>query len=228
MLTVPQFSKSYLKTEGTLCFPGFCISDAAIVVLSGGNGAGKTTFLDCVYRMCSNNLEIGCFYLRQMYEHLLFPYKPIWWNVCLWNIIEGNATTDQLKARAKEHLTKFGLDIDITRYPASLSGGEKHLVLVLQMMLSNHQLLLIDEPLTGVDAARIEVLWQLLKTLVLRHRKYVILTSHIPIPGMAAQTAISFAGFNRSKLKLSLVDGDSANLTEYPGSINENCGKNKN
>ena len=227
MLRIPEFSKEFDETDGTMHFPGFCFPSAAIAILSGGNGTGKTTFLNTVYAMCQNGLDTTCFYLKQMYEHLLYPYKPIWWNVCLQDVIRGNASTVELKKRTQKYLTKFNLGLDINRYPKSLSGGEKHIVLVLRMMLSDHKLLLLDEPLTGVDAARIQILWRLLETLVYEYEKYVLFTSHIPVPGIAEKKLISFVGFNRSKLTLSVVDGKDMNITKFDSSTIDDSDKNK-
>ncbi|MCU1406281.1 MAG: transporter ATP-binding protein [Glaciihabitans sp.] len=59
----------------------------------------------------------------------------------------------ELEARASELLVKFKLDAKSSDYAASLSGGQRKLLEMARALMSNPTLVMLDEPMAGVNPA---------------------------------------------------------------------------
>lgn len=60
----------------------------------------------------------------------------------------------------------------------SLSGGQRRSIDIARALLNNPDLLILDEPTTGLDIATRRSLWKLLNTLRLEHGLSILLTTH--------------------------------------------------
>lgn len=148
--------------------------DGAPVVLIGPNGAGKTTLLRVVsggHPPLAGRISVGehvlydsdggiCLapeerrigYVPQGYG--LFPHLTV-----LDNVAFGLAATragrsrDHRRTAAAALLREIDCEHLAGRLPATLSGGEKQRVALARALLSEPDLLLLDEPLAALDAA---------------------------------------------------------------------------
>lgn len=209
---IKPFTFSHSDGGPILAFPGIALATGDLLIVRGENGSGKTTLLNALHR--SRPFEPprtrrDILLIDQNYEHLLFPYKPVWWNLVLPRILQNsNADPGDLQALARESLRTFELEIDPDRLPGELSGGEKHLVVILRSLQARNSILLIDEPTAALDERRQEQLWQALARETSRHGRTVIAVSHTVPATLSAAQSESFQGF----------DGKTVNLTRYgPG-----------
>ncbi len=148
--------------------------DGAPVVLIGPNGSGKTTLLRVVSgghpplagRICVGDhvlydsdggiclapeeRRIG--YVPQGYG--LFPHLTVLENVAF-GLAAARAGRSRLQRRAAAAALLREIDCGhlAERLPATLSGGEKQRVALARALLSEPDLLLLDEPLAALDAA---------------------------------------------------------------------------
>jgi branched-chain amino acid transport system ATP-binding protein len=60
---------------------------------------------------------------------------------------------DELRARAHELLTRFKLDHQAQEYAAGLSGGQRKLLEMARALMSEPSLVMLDEPMAGVNPA---------------------------------------------------------------------------
>jgi molybdate transport system ATP-binding protein len=143
--------------------PGFTI-------LFGSSGAGKTTLLDCIaglrtpedgrivvgsaeqfnsagqINLPPNRRAVG--YLLQSLA--LFPHLSVNGNVEYG--LAGLSSTER-HARSRQILELFRIGGLAQRRPAELSGGERQRAALARTLVTRPRILLLDEPLTALDAA---------------------------------------------------------------------------
>ncbi len=84
-----------------------------------------------------------------------------------------------LKARLEEVLARLGLAARRDELVDSLSGGLRRRVEVAKALLHQPEVLLMDEPSTGLDPGARRELWQYIEELRAAHGVTVLLTTHI-------------------------------------------------
>ncbi len=148
--------------------------DGAPVVLIGPNGSGKTTLLRVVaggHPPVAGHIRVGdhvlydsdgggCLapeerrtgYVPQGYG--LFPHLSVLENVAF-GLAAARAGRSRVQRRAAAAALLREIDCGhlAERLPATLSGGEKQRVALARALLSEPDLLLLDEPLAALDAA---------------------------------------------------------------------------
>ncbi len=149
----------------------FQAAENSIAALFGPSGAGKSSIINMVAGLLTPNS--GSVFIRGrclfdsarginlppekrnvgyvFQEGLLFPHLSVKNNLLygLRRAPKGNngASFDQI-------VSLLGIEQLLARKPATLSGGEKQRVAFGRAILSNPDILLMDEPLASLDAAR--------------------------------------------------------------------------
>lgn len=139
----------------------FSVAAGERLALFGPSGAGKTTSLEVVAglvrpqrgkvvlagtdlsRVPPYQRRVGL--LRQ--DPGLFPHLTVKQNV----LYSANART-LASNLINETLTALELTELLSSSPRQLSGGQRHRVALARMLLAGHDVLLFDEPYTGLDA----------------------------------------------------------------------------
>ncbi|MEO7030978.1 MAG: molybdenum ABC transporter ATP-binding protein [Herbaspirillum sp.] len=168
---------------------------APIVALFGHSGSGKTSLVNCIagiLRPEQGHIEINGRVLFDstsginlppeqrrigyvFQDALLFPHLNVERNL-LYGSRFGSSTTPSIDAARVIQL----LDLTplLQRRPALLSGGEKQRVAIGRALLSNPQLLLMDEPLASLDGARRDEIISYIELLRDQLRIPIIFVSH--------------------------------------------------
>ncbi len=141
------------------------IPNGAFYTLLGPSGCGKTTLLRCIagfYQPDAGRLRFDADDVTQVPAHrrnigmvfqdyALFPDKTAFDNVAYGLRARGVARTE-LTERANRALDDVGLLDFAARYPAQLSGGQRQRVALARALVIRPRVLLMDEPLSNLDA----------------------------------------------------------------------------
>ncbi len=139
-------------------------------MLLGPSGCGKTTLLNCVagfVRPDAGRITLGTRvlfdsssgvnmpvperHLGYMFQNLaLFPHMTVEQNVQYGLVKLPSA---ERYARMMAMLESFRIPHLVTRKPGQISGGERQRVALARSLVTNPTMLLLDEPLSALDAA---------------------------------------------------------------------------
>jgi ABC-2 type transport system ATP-binding protein len=155
------------------------IESGEMFALIGPDGAGKTTFFRMVTGLLApTSGEIvkeghGSFgFVPQRFA--LYPDLSIDENLATRARFYG-LTRSHARERAQELLARVGLDRFGARLAGNLSGGMKQKLALVAALLTAPDLLLLDEPTTGVDPMSRREFWTLLHQL--HHEGLTIIVS---------------------------------------------------
>ena len=157
---VKQFSGQTVLQNLSLHIP-----DGAFYTLLGPSGCGKTTLLRCiagfyepdggrllfdkddVTRVSTHHRDIGMVFQ----DYALFPDKSAFDNVA-YGLRARKVAKAEIKRRVDEALDKVSLLALADRYPAQMSGGQRQRVALVRALVIRPRVLLMDEPLSNLDA----------------------------------------------------------------------------
>lgn len=161
----------------------FSLGRGEALAVVGPNGAGKTTLLSAIaglVRPSSGEVRI---FGHPPGQHLCLGYLPqhpqVEWNfpaTVLDVVLMGRVgragilrrLTPQDRRKAEAALRQVGLEALASRHIRDLSGGEKQRMLVARALAQEAQILLLDEPLAGLDMPGQEGILELLRELTVR------------------------------------------------------------
>jgi iron(III) transport system ATP-binding protein len=175
-----------------------------VVALLGPSGSGKTTLLraiagletpyrgsigigDHVFFDAGRDVELpaeerGLGLVFQSYA--LWPHRTVFENVAYGLKLRG-VSTSEIKARVEKTLSQIGLAHLAARYPHQLSGGQQQRVAIARALVYEPPVILLDEPLSNLDAKLREEARAWLRTLIVTLGLSAIHVTHDQVEAMA-------------------------------------------
>ncbi len=154
----------------------FEISQGEIVTLIGPNGSGKTTTAKMILNIM--NADEGQI-TRNTDKMAYVPQKiNIDWTMPLRVIDFMKITNDLNNNQVLESLTTTGVDKLLYNQIHNLSGGEFQRVLIARAIAKKPDLLVLDEPVQGVDYNGEIALYNLIKKISVNLNCGILLISH--------------------------------------------------
>lgn len=155
----------------------FACSNNTVLLVRGKNGSGKSTLLKILAgiieptsgKVISSAKKIG--YVPEHFpEHLRFRLQEYLLLTASFHGLTGESVHRELS----KYINLFGLEPFLRTPLTSCSKGTRQKVGIIQALLIRPDLLLLDEPLTGLDIESQQILIQLLK----EEQVPIIFTSH--------------------------------------------------
>ena len=123
------------------------IKEGEFFTLLGPSGCGKTTLLRMIAGF--NSIEGGDFYFGENYA--FFPHLNVFDNVA-YGLKARKVPAKDIKPRVEEALKLVQIDHLAQRKPSELSGGQQQRVALARAFVIEPSVLLMDEPLSNLDA----------------------------------------------------------------------------
>ena len=180
-----------------------------VVALLGPSGSGKTTLLRAVaglespkagtiaigernvfdgargFEMPAENRNLGLVFQ----SYALWPHKTVFDNVA-YGLKLRKLGASEIKDKVSDVLKNLGLGHLGERFPHQLSGGQQQRVAIARALVYNPPVILLDEPLSNLDAKLREEARAFLRELIVRMGLSALMVTHDQAEAMAISDRI--------------------------------------
>lgn len=192
-LEIQDVSKSFGGIQA-LNGVSLTIGDDELIGVIGPNGAGKTTFVNTITgfytpdrgKLIFNGKDITglkpnevlrrglgrtfqvtrAFRRMTVMENMLVPALAV----------HSDKNHTDAKTRAREVLDFLGMDHLRNDYARSLSGGQQKLLELGQLLMTDLDLLILDEPFAGVHPKLMEMIFEYINTVHAQGKSFIIIS----------------------------------------------------
>ncbi|MDW6093001.1 ABC transporter ATP-binding protein [Vibrio rhizosphaerae] len=210
-ITLSQLQKTYPGAKSAAVKGlDLTVKEGEFMCLLGPSGCGKTTILRMIAGIehttggslsindqLMDSVEHGCFVPPEkrgiglvFQSYALWPHMTVEENVAFGLKLQKIAKDERLQ-RCQDVMEKLRIAGYAKRYPAQLSGGQQQRVALARMLVVNPSVLLLDEPLSNLDAAlRLEMRAELRRI----HQTFgttIVFVSHDQWEAMTLATTIA-------------------------------------
>ncbi len=190
MIRVDNLSKNYGSVEAVRSI-SFSLNDSEIVGFLGANGAGKSTTLKMITGYLSptsgnvfvDEMDIitDCLEIQKMVGYLP-ELNPLYFEMKVHEYLKFHASIREIKGQdfseaLKRVVSECGLQGVVHRTVGNCSKGYKQRIGLAAAMIHDPKILILDEPVTGLDPNQIVEIRSLIKKL--GKEKLVLMSSHI-------------------------------------------------
>ncbi len=172
------------------------IAKGEFVAIVGYSGAGKTTLISMIAGLLQpdagslklNDLEItgpGPDRGVVFQNYSLLPWLTVFENILLAvEAVNPNWTVEKRKAHVEKYIAMVNLTPARDKKPGELSGGMRQRVSVARALAMDPQILLLDEPLSALDALTRATLQDEISRIWQQDRKTVVMITNDPDEGI--------------------------------------------
>ncbi len=187
-IRISNLSKSY-GPQVAVDNISFSVKTGEILGFLGPNGAGKTTTMKMITNYIdidSGDVLIGDRSVKDGTQKKHIGYlpenNPLYLEMPVMDYLAfcaalQSVAKDQIPGRVREMIRATGLDAEKHKNIGELSKGYRQRVGLAQALIHNPEILILDEPTTGLDPNQIVEIRDLIRTI--GREKTVILSTHI-------------------------------------------------
>lgn len=234
MIRAHDVSKSY-NGRHILDAVSFSLDAGEILCLLGPSGCGKTTLLRLLAGFeapDSGVIQRGEARIGFLFQdHELFTWRTVGRNIAL-GMELMNRDKNTIRSQTRSYLEKTGLSESANKLPREISGGMKRRAALAQVLATEPGLILLDEPLTGLDVIGRKRISDLIREYVRSRQAAALIVTHsIEETLFMADRAVIFtrppARIGR-ELALSDIQGKAAFEHIYSSFMHVNFSENSN
>lgn len=157
MVSVKDFCFTYHNGKEILNNINFELEKGEMLLISGENGCGKTTLLRSLKKEIapkgkkSGEIRLNgesAYLFQESDKNIIFrsPYEDLIFYACNLGI-----DAEKIEAKAKEVIDLFSLSYLMGRSTDTFSGGEKQILALASLLVTEPDLIILDEPLSQLD-----------------------------------------------------------------------------
>ena len=187
-----------------------------VTCLIGPSGSGKSTLLRCINHLekhdagelrvdgelvgyverdsklyelndkqiCNERAQIGMVFQR----FNLFQHLTVLDNITIGQVKVKGVSTDAARTRARQLLTRVGLEGKERHYPSQLSGGQQQRVAIARALAMEPKLMLFDEPTSALDPELVGEVLDVMKDLAKTGMTMIVVTHEMNFAREVANT----------------------------------------
>ncbi len=167
----------------------FSVNEGDFIGIIGRNGSGKSTFLKLLIgelKPLSGEIELNMNnkigYVEQVTFSNDYSFPANVLEIVLLGLYSKiglfRFANSKHKKRAQSALKTVGLESFEKQPITQLSGGQQQKVLIAKALVANPDLLILDEPMTGIDRESEKEFLELLHHINKEHGKTIIIVTH--------------------------------------------------
>jgi NitT/TauT family transport system ATP-binding protein len=164
------------------------LQDGEFVSIFGPNGCGKSTLINMISGMTPMDSGTVLFngkpiaktklsYVFQNYRDALFPWMRSISNI-QYPLRLLNLDRKSRDRRVEALLAEFDVRIDLHRNPYELSGGQQQTISILRALITDPEVLFLDEPFSALDYEMTLFMRERLQHVFMKRRNTMIFVSH--------------------------------------------------
>jgi len=178
-----QFDDGYIYRDFDLD-----LRDGEFVSVFGPNCCGKSTLINMISGMAPMDAgsvqfngkpiaETRLSYVFQNYRDALFPWMRAIGNI-QYPLKLLHLDRKSRDRRVESLLAEFDIRIDLHRYPYELSGGQQQTISILRALITDPEILFLDEPFSALDYEMTLFMRERLQHVFMKRRNTMVFVSH--------------------------------------------------
>lgn len=190
MLKILEIDNLTVKYPNVKALEGvsFVVNEGDFLGIIGPNGAGKSTLFDAMLNLNTKYEGTIKFFgqdIKKSKKYLkeigYVPQKPIFeknFPVTVRDVVRMGVRQESDNENIDQILQQLWIHEIGNRQIGELSGGQQQRVFIAKALISNPQILILDEPVTGIDQQSMELFYSILCELNSKQKITIIWSSH--------------------------------------------------
>jgi len=182
-LSVTNFFLKYNQQSSDNLFENFNLKlyEGEILAILGASGTGKTSLLNGISGLTPANGKIS--YKKKlgyvMQNDLFLPWRTVLENILLPLELNHKLTLEKV-ILAKNYLEQMGMENYANSFPNQISGGMKQKASIVRILTQNPDILLLDEPFSGLDfISKLELIKLVRYNFKIQNKSVIVATHNI-------------------------------------------------
>lgn len=167
------------------------------LAIVGENGVGKSTLMKLIFKVCKPDSgsiclfgkDLSTYHTKRLYHLIGLVFqnpenqfiRNTVWDEMMFSLKRTSESREEKEARVWEMLKQFHLEKEKDKSPFVLSQGQKRRLSVASMLLTNQEILFLDEPTYGQDYENRQELMKDMQKLVEKGITIVMITHDLSL-----------------------------------------------